>query len=232
MPRLWTNAELQLLKDLYPDTEVEKMELIIGRTKSAIYGKANDLGLKRSAEFEQKMKAFTNKNLIEGGVKTRFLKGSVPANKGQKMSAETYKRCAKTMFKKGQIPHNHKPIGHERITKDGYTEVKVRDGNEKNKNFELKHRLIWEQNNGPIPEGMNVEFLDGNRENFAIENLVLRTKKENLLKNSFSDSSICKRMLGVKDEKEIEIIKEKAPELINMKRNQLKLNKQIQESCK
>ena len=37
---------------------------------------------------------------------------------------------------------------------------------------------VWEEANGPIPDGMFVTFLDGNRENFDLDNLALITRAE------------------------------------------------------
>lgn len=57
---------------------------------------------------------------------------------------------------KGNLPHNTKPIGYERISKDGYVEVKVKMRPSSpycNDNFIPKHRLLWEAENGPVPKG-------------------------------------------------------------------------------
>lgn len=53
--------------------------------------------------------------------------GNIPFNKGKKgyMSAEQYEKCKQTMFKKGNIPANHRPIGSERVGKDGYILIKI-----------------------------------------------------------------------------------------------------------
>ena len=42
---------------------------------------------------------------------------------------------------------------------------------------------MWEEHYGPIPDGMNVVFLDGNRRNCSIENLTLVSKQENAVMN-------------------------------------------------
>lgn len=111
----------------------------------------------------------------------RFEKGHIPANKGT--HPKTVGRMGETQYKKGNLPHNTKPIGYERISKEGYIEVKIAmrrsDTGNKN-NFVAKHRLIWEQANGPIPKDCKVIFLDGNKRNFALENLALVTNAENL----------------------------------------------------
>lgn len=42
------------------------------------------------------------------------------------------------------------------------------------------HRLVWEAFNGPIPEGMVIDHIDGNRSNNALSNLRLVTQSENM----------------------------------------------------
>ena len=58
-------------------------------------------------------------------------------------------------------------------------EVRVKVGK-----YALKHRVVWEQNNGPVPDGMVVVFKDGNKLNTAIENLELVSRKELMSKNT------------------------------------------------
>jgi hypothetical protein len=41
-----------------------------------------------------------------------------------------------------------------------------------------KHRWVWEQANGKIPEGMDIIFLDNNRLNCTLENLAMVSKAE------------------------------------------------------
>ena len=41
------------------------------------------------------------------------------------------------------------------------------------------HRIIWEMVNGPIPKGMQIDHIDGNRRNNAITNLRLATPMQN-----------------------------------------------------
>ena len=114
-------------------------------------------------------------------------KGNVPKNKGKKwseyMSKEAQEKSRRTTFKKGNIPPNHREIGEERISKDGYIEIKVQDGY-LNNNWQLKHRYIYEQQYGPIPKGYKVIFLDGNKKNFNIDNLKLISSAEELIMNN------------------------------------------------
>lgn len=115
-----------------------------------------------------------------------YKKGMIPKNKGKKwdeyMTKEQQEKARKTCFKKGNLPSNHVLIGTERISKDGCIEVKVRNGN-LNKNWEYKHRLIYEENFGKIPKGYNVVFADGNKLNLEPNNLILVSNAELLIMN-------------------------------------------------
>jgi hypothetical protein len=101
-----------------------------------------------------------------------FEKGSIPFNKGKKQieytSKEGIKNSSKTRFKKGQTPHNTKYGGHERFSKDGYIEISVKETNPYTgfeRRYVLKHKYLWEKENGKVPEGMCLKCLDGNKQN-------------------------------------------------------------------
>lgn len=125
------------------------------------------------------IKRYKHSKHYNSGITGHFEKGHVSANKGQKMTAEQYEKCKATMFKKGDIPHNHKSVGSERINKDGYLLIKIAEPNK----YVLKHRYIWEQANGPIPKGHVLIFLDGNKQNFDLNNLACITLAENAVLN-------------------------------------------------
>ncbi|WP_201271494.1 HNH endonuclease signature motif containing protein [Sinorhizobium medicae] len=95
-----------------------------------------------------------------------FETGSLPHNKGKKMPY--HPNSARTRFKKGQLPHNTKYLGHERVSKDGYVEISVDEENPHTgfeRRYVLKHRHLWEKQNGPVPDGMFLKCLDGNKQN-------------------------------------------------------------------
>ena len=60
---------------------------------------------------------------------------------------------------------NHMWNGGRNIMTNGY--VRIRHNND----YVLEHRLVWEQNNGPIPNGFQVHHKDHNKENNNISNL-------------------------------------------------------------
>lgn len=170
----WTQEQVEILRRMYPDHFAREIAVIIGRSVSSVYEKALKLGIKCSPEKIRRsgLLSATNPNTIAA----RFPKGHIPANKGKKISAETYAKCQPTMFKKGNRPHNHRPVGSERVNADGYLEVKVAEPGK----WRCKHRIIWEQHNGEIPKGFNVQFKNHNPLDCRIENLYLISKAEQM----------------------------------------------------
>lgn len=95
-----------------------------------------------------------------------YPKGNVPANKGAKMPFNP--NSARTQFKKGHLPHNTKHLGHERVSKDGYVEISIDEVNPHTgfeRRYVHKHRYLWEKLNGPLPAGMCLKCLDGDKTN-------------------------------------------------------------------
>lgn len=79
------------------------------------------------------------------------------------------------------------PLYTEREGKDGYVVIKVRERAMvpmSKDNWVLKHVWVWEQANGPLPEGHVVYFADGDKRNFSPENLVAVPQRVVALINS------------------------------------------------
>lgn len=118
---------------------------------------------------------------IRTGRSGQFKKGNKSWNEGTKgvMKANA------TTFKKGQSPHNEKPLGTERKTKDGIIEVKVKMTGKSCERWQSKHSLLWEQRTGQkVPAGHVVMFADGNRSNYDQSNLRLVSRRVNVTHNS------------------------------------------------
>lgn len=180
MKRNWTQEEIDTLSRLYPNHYAREIAGILGRGISSIHCKAQALGIESSREKNQRAGYEASKS--PASIAARFQNGSVPLNKGKKVSPEIYAKMQPTMFKKGQTPVNHRDVGSERVNVDGYIEIKVAEPNR----WRLKHRVIWEQANGSIPKGFNVQFKNHNRQDCRIENLYLISKAEQMAKeNSF-----------------------------------------------
>jgi hypothetical protein len=81
---------------------------------------------------------------------------------------------------------NYKPVGSERM-EDGYVVIKFSDRkNRGNKNWRRKHTIIWEKAHGKIPRGHMVIFADGNRLNYALDNLLLVSRAEHGVMNRYN----------------------------------------------
>lgn len=101
-----------------------------------------------------------------------FRKGQAPANKGKTMPFNP--NSARTRFKKGhqggRAAELYKPIGTERLSKEGYIERKIHDGLPLQSRWRAVHLIRWEEANGPVPEGYCLKCLDGNKANTDPEN--------------------------------------------------------------
>lgn len=165
--RKFTPEEDEFLKQNYLTIPCKRMSKMLGRAEVSARQRLKLLGYVVPPEVAA--------NFRRG---TQFKKGEPAHNKGQKMSPEMYEKVKATMFKPGHITHNTKYDGHERLSKDGYIEVRVSKGR-----YKLKHRKIWEDSFGKVPAGHVVIFKDNNRQNCDINNLELITRKENMIRN-------------------------------------------------
>lgn len=99
----------------------------------------------------------------------RIEPGTTPLNKGKKMPDHVREKCLKTAFRKGNLPHNAKGHGHERIdSKDGYVVMIVDEVNPWSGAATRpvhKHRYLWEKVHGPIPKGHTLKCLNGDKTN-------------------------------------------------------------------
>jgi hypothetical protein len=144
------------------------------------------------------IKGILQRNNFTSGRTGRFQQNGKPWNKGTK-------GCCipnKTSFKKGNVPHNAKPLYSERIRKNGYIEISVPEKNRHTgypSRYIHKHVWIWKQANGQVPDGYVVSFLDGDITNIVLENLTLLSREELLWLNKneyakYEDPEIRKTM--------------------------------------
>jgi hypothetical protein len=146
------------------------------RTVSSVYQKALGMGLKKSAAYLASPEAGRTDGKRGGA--SRFVRGQVAWNKGQRGSTGNHPNCRRTQFKKGSMTgaaqHNYVPIGSYRISKDGYLEQKVTDDPNlvPTRRWTGVHRLVWEAENGPVPPKHVVCFLPG-RKTSILEKITL-----------------------------------------------------------
>ena len=136
------------------------------------------------------MKSFRQRYGIKSGLTGWYQRGHEPGTKGKtieeicKHDPDKLAKVQATWFKKGATPLNEKPVGTISVRKvssqKGRPAIKykfLKVGNEGDR-WVLLHRKVWEDNNGPIPEGMCVCFKDGNQMNCDIGNLMLVKRQE------------------------------------------------------
>lgn len=167
----------------YPEGMLEYVESIARGKSTAELAEAVNRKYGAGTIGVRQMRSYRKNHRIRSGLTGRFEPGHVPANKGKRMPAEAYEKAAPTMFRKGHVPANHMEVGELTHTSDGYLIRKVREAGSQWERFEFVHRRVWEEHNGPIPDGKMVSFLDGDKDNCSIGNLVLLDNAENLEMN-------------------------------------------------
>ena len=133
---------------------------------------ANEMNQKFGLSLtEKQIKSYRRNNNLNSGLTGRFEKGRVPYNKGKKLPNMPPNSG---QFKKGNKPPKYVPVGTINYTTDGYPKEKIGEPNK----WVLKHRKVWEEYHGPIPKGYSVCFLDRDKTNYDISNLILLSNEE------------------------------------------------------
>ena len=180
---IWSDEEKQYLAEITPGRGYKEIQSMMSCKFGFDY-------------THHQIKGAITRNKLNTGRTGRFEKGRATWNKGTKGLT----KANVTSFKKGQKPHNYKPLGSERITKDGYCEIKVSDTGRR---WRPKHVLIYEKHHGKVPKGSAVIFLDGDKRNFDIDNLYLVTRSQLAMLNKNSliqkDAELTKTAINVVD---------------------------------
>jgi hypothetical protein len=186
--RCWTAREVALVRELYPHKSTAEIAHQLGRSLTMVYQRAHQLGLKKTAEYLAGPDGCRLRRGDNVGAATRFKKGQVPANKGLRRPGWGPGRMKETQFRKGErsgvAARVYKPIGAERISKDGYLERKVNDDLPFQARWRAVHLIDWEDANGPVPKGFAVCFANGDKKDRRLENLTLISRADLCRRNS------------------------------------------------
>lgn len=223
----WTTDELGKLTNEFPHRKTELIAAELGLAYHLVSNQAYRMKLKKTETFLRSPEC----NRLDGrkGSITRFVKGQAAHNKGVPMSDELREKVKHTWFPTGHEPKNTKY--------DGYTSTRVSQGHayhyiriEKGK-FEQLHRHNWENENGTIPEGMILRSKDGDAANCDPSNWELANRSEHLAANSGREELTDKYIVGCMTHRATHLkpVFSEMPELIELKRNQIKLKRQINE---
>jgi hypothetical protein len=179
-----TEDDIAYIKEHFAEMSSYEIADVLGMSKTSVSNIAYRHGLRKSREWIAERARMRTLNPNHGGRAFLFKKGHTPHTKGKRaeewMTPEGLARSAASRFKKGQRPATWKPLGSERINVDGYIEVKVEEG----KPWRHKHRVMWEEANGAVPDGYMVSFIDGNKQNCVLSNLKLVARADAMRQNS------------------------------------------------
>jgi hypothetical protein len=195
--RLWSTADDRELRRTFPHTRTATIARQLRRSYTAIAARASNLGLHKSAAYLARHRRDGGDRLRTVGVRTRFQKGGVPANKGLRRPGWSVGRgrMQETQFKKGErrgvAATNWRPIGTIATDSEGYQRIKVREarpceayGFGNVRVWPLLQRHLWAAAHGAIPPGHVIVFKDGNRAHCRLENLDCITRRALMARNS------------------------------------------------
>lgn len=180
-----TAADIELMRRRFPDTPTGLLAQVFGVAYHQVARLALKLGLRKSEAFFASPASGRTTGAIGGS--TRFQKGHVPWTKGKR----GLRLSPRTEFKPGGRPQNWRPIGAFRLLRNpsvSYLQIKLTDTGYTPRDWVMYHRYVWEQANGPIPEGHVVVFKPGrfsnDPEQITVDALELVSLREHMLRYS------------------------------------------------
>ena len=189
--RLWNAVDDVLLLARYPHEPTRTTARALRRSVAAVYGRAFQLGLSKSAAYLASPAACRLRRGDHPGAAFQFRKGHVPANKGLRRPGWGPGRMKETQFRKGErsgvAVRLYKPIGTERIV-DGYLERKTNDNLPLQARWRAVHPLLWEAANGPVPKGHAIAFRNGDKRDIRLDNLQCVSRRELMARNSLHNN--------------------------------------------
>lgn len=239
----WTDAEKRLLRENWNIPMREILKLLPDRNRKTVYWQLSELGFNR-----QTYKRFTPEEdrVILENYKTmgnyaigKMIKRTAKSIAkrmivlGYKRTVEDFKELAKSnkgCYKKGVSSDRKFKNGLLQLIYDSKTDrsfynIKV------NGKFIRYSRYLYEHFYSDKLNSEDIVFhLDGDSMNLLKENLVKINRKDLLNKNNMADEAFVKRIFRVTDPDHVKFIIDSQPELIQLKKNIIKLNSKLNES--
>ena len=149
------------------------------------------------------------------------------------MPSELKERIKYSFFQPGHKPANTKHDGAVSIRRNTRTGIRYKWMRISENNWVMLHRYNYQEKHGPLPTEINLRCKDGNQLNCDPNNWEPNDRSVHLDKNlgrSEITDRYALRMLSLRDPDKRVYIANYMPELIELKRNQLKLRRIINES--
>jgi hypothetical protein len=176
-----TDEQRDVMRREFANTRTADLAERFGVHYGQVVKLASVLGLKKSEEFLNGPAG----GRVDGarGAGKRFAPGHVPWSKGKKLPGTG----GASTFKPGARPFNYKPVGSYRVG-SGYLQRKVTETGYPPRDWVMVHRLVWEAEHGPVPEGCVVAFKAGRRttelEQITPDAIELVSRREHMSRNS------------------------------------------------
>ncbi|SHG28341.1 hypothetical protein [Flavobacterium johnsoniae] len=239
----WTESERQLLRDNWNIPMREILKLLPDRNRKTIYWQLSELGYKRQTykRFtpEEDKVIFENYKTLGNYAIGKIIKRTAKSIAkrmivlGYKREPDDFKELAKS--NKGCY---QKGVSSERKLKDGLLQL-IYDSKTERSFYNIKiegkfirySRYLYENfYNEKLSSDDVVFHLDGDSMNLLKENLIKINRNDLLSKNNMADEAFVKRIFRIKNPEHIKFIIDSRPELIELKKNILKLNSKLNES--
>lgn len=183
----WTLELEQRLRALYPDTRTEEVAAQLGLRLDQVQRKAFALGLHKDRALLADMARERSCAPNHPSQAHRWKPGSEPWNKGVPGSTGHHPNTRATQFKPGKKPHTWVPVGSFRL-KDGL-EIKYSDNpGSPRARWKFYGRHLWEQANGPVPDGHLVVFKPGRASTdpntITLDDVELITRRQIMQRNT------------------------------------------------
>ncbi len=256
---VWTPGMIKYIRDNFSKLTNPQLAEGLGLKLTTVRTKCHELGLKRmEMEYWSKgMVTFLKKNYRKYGDTElaemfcmRWFKEK-GWKKGQIEKKRRYLKLKRTDAEKHKIYLRNKKLGmwamcpvKAWITRGGSAmegEIrwwKTEYGSEfpvikKGDGFIHWNRYMWEKHNGKVPNGMNVVFKNDDHYDIRISNLELLTNRQLAIRNGKKHSGILSDeyiiWLLSRGNEALKKDLRNNPEMIDLKRTQLQLNRQINE---
>ena len=171
-PRKYTIEESIFLKENRSKYTIKELTSIFNEK----------FGLNKTAEA---IDNYCKKHGYRAGSDGRFKKGHKTWIAGKKASEIRKHYKDEGSFRKGKFKPKVSSMAKkykvgDEVYREPYIYIKVTESLDvrPEKQWMSKHRFVYEQNYGPIPEGSSVIFLDGDKTNFDPTNLAIVNRKE------------------------------------------------------
>lgn len=167
---LWPKEVVEILMEVYKGRSYRDVREILEEKTGRTYSLAQ-------------IKTYYAAHKLDSGRTGHFPKGHVPFTKGKRwddyMTPEAQEKSREKCYVRGHIPENRVPVGTIVVTVEGYKLIKRQDHGEQWERWQGLQRYVWEQHNGPIPEGNVIIFKDSDPLNCDIDNLLMISNGEN-----------------------------------------------------